>query len=56
MTKIHENFEGDTFFPEVDWSEWELIEQIEGEQDEKMFMRIHSNFTNVNGKYGLRNS
>ncbi|WP_433581219.1 dihydrofolate reductase [Paenibacillus amylolyticus] len=35
VTKIHENFEGDTFFPEVDWSEWELIEQIEGEQDEK---------------------
>lgn len=35
VTKIHENFEGDTFFPEVDWSEWQLIEQIEGEQDEK---------------------
>ncbi|WP_440109311.1 dihydrofolate reductase [Paenibacillus sp. QZ-Y1] len=35
VTRIHENFEGDTFFPEVDWSEWELKEQIEGEQDEK---------------------
>jgi len=35
VTKIHEEFEGDTFFPEVDWSEWELKEQIEGEQDEK---------------------
>jgi len=35
VTKIHEQFEGDTFFPEVDWSEWELKKQIEGEQDEK---------------------
>ncbi|WP_153979012.1 dihydrofolate reductase [Paenibacillus xylanilyticus] len=35
VTRIHEEFEGDTFFPDVDWSEWELKEQIEGEQDEK---------------------
>ncbi|CAH1190897.1 MULTISPECIES: dihydrofolate reductase [Paenibacillus] len=35
VTKIHEHFEADTFFPNIDWSEWELVEQIEGEQDEK---------------------
>lgn len=50
MTKIHEDFEGDTFFPEVDWSEWVLTEQIEGEQDEKMFMRIRLSSMNENSK------
>ncbi len=25
ITRIHRNFEGDTFFPEVNWGEWEEI-------------------------------
>ncbi len=34
-TKINGVFDGDTFFPEVDWSEWELSEETPGIQDEK---------------------
>ena len=25
LTKIHKHFDGDTFFPEVDWKDWNLI-------------------------------
>ncbi|NIK11018.1 dihydrofolate reductase [Alkalibacillus almallahensis] len=35
ITHIHSTFEGDTYFPEVDWSKWELVERTEGETDEK---------------------
>lgn len=32
ITKIHKEFEGDTFFPEVDWEKWEKINE-ESRQD-----------------------
>ncbi|WP_411953290.1 dihydrofolate reductase [Alkalibacillus sp. S2W] len=35
ITHIHSTFEGDTYFPEVDWSKWALVERTEGETDEK---------------------
>lgn len=35
ITEIHEDFEGDTFFPEYDVSEWKVIEEKEGIVDEK---------------------
>lgn len=35
ITKIHKNFEGDTFFPEVNFNEWELIKKEKFEVDEK---------------------
>lgn len=25
ITRIHDRFEGDTWFPEVDWSQWQLV-------------------------------
>ncbi|EOL43058.1 dihydrofolate reductase [Enterococcus phoeniculicola] len=34
-TLIHHTFEGDTYFPTVDWTQWSLINLSEGEQDEK---------------------
>ncbi|MEE4196449.1 MAG: dihydrofolate reductase [Bacteroidales bacterium] len=35
LTKIHHSFEGDTFFPEINRDEWELIDQRYFEADEK---------------------
>jgi len=35
ITKIDHNFDGDTFFPKIDYTKWELIEEIEGIKDEK---------------------
>ena len=35
ITKIHEVFEGDTFFPTIDETEWETVEFIPGVTDEK---------------------
>lgn len=33
LTLIKEDFEGDAFFPEFDWNDWEEIERIENEPD-----------------------
>jgi dihydrofolate reductase len=35
ITEIYEEFKADTFFPEIDMSEWELIESTPGIKDEK---------------------
>ncbi|WP_046213984.1 dihydrofolate reductase [Paenibacillus wulumuqiensis] len=35
VTRIEHDFEGDTYFPEVDWSTWELVNTIPGVRDEK---------------------
>ncbi|WP_152398125.1 dihydrofolate reductase [Paenibacillus cellulositrophicus] len=35
VTRIDETFEGDTYFPEVDFGDWILQEEIEGITDEK---------------------
>lgn len=35
ITKIHEAFDGDTFFPTIDESEWEVVSTEEGKVDEK---------------------
>jgi dihydrofolate reductase len=35
ITEIHEIFEGDTFFPQYDKTEWKVIEQREGIIDDK---------------------
>lgn len=35
ITKINEEFEGDTFFPEFDEINWEIIERTKGLKDEK---------------------
>jgi len=29
LTKVHRNFQGDTFFPEVNWDEWNLTSSEE---------------------------
>jgi dihydrofolate reductase len=35
LTMIHDKFEADTFFPELDWSEWLLESRQKGIRDEK---------------------
>lgn len=35
LTIIHEDFEGDTYFPRIDKSQWEVSECYEGKIDEK---------------------
>ncbi len=35
LTRIYANFEGDSFFPEIDSEKWEMIEREEHEPDEK---------------------
>ncbi len=35
ITLIHQNFSGDTYFPEVDWYEWDLVSRTEGVKDQK---------------------
>ena len=34
ITKVHQDFEGDTFFPEIDGQEWQLVEESEIQTDE----------------------
>ena len=35
LTRIHAEVEGDTFFPEIDFGEWELVSEEHHEADEK---------------------
>lgn len=35
ITMIDHDFEGDEYFPEIDWSEWRLVNEEPGLQDEK---------------------
>lgn len=35
LTKIHAEFEGDTYFPSINWGEWKQISSEKGLRDEK---------------------
>ena len=35
LTRVHHNFDGDTFFPELDEAEWEMESEEKHEPDEK---------------------
>ena len=35
LTRVHEEFEADTFFPKINWDEWELINEENHEIDER---------------------
>ncbi len=35
LTRIHHNFEGDAFFPEIDETKWNLVSQQDYQPDEK---------------------
>ncbi|WP_088032678.1 dihydrofolate reductase [Evansella clarkii] len=35
LTVIHDEFEGDTYFPEISEDEWEVVSSEKGETDEK---------------------
>ena len=35
LTRVHKNFDGDTFFPEIDLDTWTLINRVENNSDEK---------------------
>jgi dihydrofolate reductase len=35
LTEVHESFEADTFFPEIDFSQWKAVHSEKVEADEK---------------------
>tara|TARA_R110002111_G_scaffold237167_3_gene298466 strand:+ start:967 stop:1449 length:483 start_codon:yes stop_codon:yes gene_type:complete len=35
LTVVHQDFEADVFFPEIKTEEWEVVEQVKHEADEK---------------------
>jgi dihydrofolate reductase len=35
LTVVHAEVEGDTVFPEIDWAEWRLLDDVRHEADEK---------------------
>jgi dihydrofolate reductase len=35
LTRVHGTFEADTFFPEIDATQWELISEVQHEKDER---------------------
>ncbi len=35
ITRIHDTFDGDTYFPSIDFSEWKVVEELKGETDER---------------------
>ena len=35
ITRINEDFEGDTYFPQIDENMWKIVEQIKGPRDEE---------------------
>ncbi|MCX6760466.1 MAG: dihydrofolate reductase, partial [Candidatus Nealsonbacteria bacterium] len=35
LTLIHQSFDGDTYFPEVDFKEWKEIKRIDNKADDK---------------------
>ena len=35
LTRVHENFDGDTFFPKIDSDTWTLINRVENSSDER---------------------
>ncbi len=35
ITEIHQSFDGDTFFPDIEWKNWELIDEIDNKIDDK---------------------
>lgn len=35
LTHVHGTFEGDAFFPQPDWSEWQLLSSVRHEADER---------------------
>ena len=37
LTRIHKNFEGDIFFPEVKWHDWKLVNEEKGVNNEGIF-------------------
>jgi len=48
LTRVHAKVEGDVSFPEVNWDEWQLIEETASEADEKNdFAHTHQVFQRV---------
>jgi dihydrofolate reductase len=35
LTKVHQNFEGDTFFPDLEPADWKVISEVHHQPDEK---------------------
>ena len=49
LTRVHKAFDGDVFFPDIDFSQWELVSMEEGPAD------AINDFTYSNETYQRRN-
>ncbi len=45
LTIVHDEFEGDTYFPAINWDEWDITEDIEHEADEEKSRPAFTIFT-----------
>ena len=63
ITHIHKSFEGDTFFPEINYAEWSLVEESEIRYDEKnnlnfsfsIYKRVKPKIPTWKSQYQTRN-
>lgn len=55
QTKILANFQGDTFFPEINWNEWNLDSEYDGMEDEKnIYPHVFRKYNRMNEAKTLR--
>ncbi len=52
LTKVHETFKADTFFPEINYNEWKIISQDDFNSDEKnkysySFIKLKKTINNI---------
>ncbi|UJF14795.1 dihydrofolate reductase [Jeotgalibaca sp. MA1X17-3] len=55
QTKIEADFQGDTFFPTINWNEWELDREYDGLEDDKnIYAHVFRKFTRKNKAKPIR--
>lgn len=47
ITEIDEEFEGDTFFPEIKQAEWKIVKKEEGPQDDNTFKYYYIDYERI---------
>lgn len=47
ITEIDEEFEGDTFFPEIKQDEWKIVKKETGPQDDNTFKYYHIDYERI---------
>ena len=47
ITEIDEEFEGDTFFPEIKQDEWKIVKKETGPQDDNTFKYYYIDYERI---------